>query len=192
MRIVTRKTLHSRRANDSLKRTTRKLDGKAKLVARPSRKVDAKPTRRTDHTLNRHSFRNDSIMRTRRIDSLKRTSFKPTRNARNCSLKKDSEDEEVTSFIKELIKAKITAEDVIKAVKEFKSTEEEEQTEEDLNEEELDEEVESSDDEGEVKDLTPSMGDSLKSIGALAKKLSTNASVSTNEDDAWAKRMGGK
>lgn len=192
MRIVTRKTLNTRRANDSLKRTTRKPTrkpvGKAKLVARPTRKADAKTSRRKP-SLSRHAFRNDSI-RTSRIDSLKRASFKSTRNARNCALKKDSEDEEVTKFVKELIKAEITTKDIIKVVKEFKSTEEE--PEEDLDEEELDEELETSDNEGEVKDLTPTMGDSLKSIGALAKKTNTNDSTSIKEDDAWTKRYGGK
>lgn len=111
---------------------------------------------------------------------------------------KDAEDEEkevkkdneVESFVKALIEAGVTPEEIIATYK--KSDEEELPEDEEVEEddEEIDEDDEIYGEDEELEEIHTQ--DSLKSVGSLAKK-STKDSLSDEEAEnaAWRKRLGG-
>lgn len=97
--------------------------------------------------------------------------------------KEDEMDNEVESFVKALIEAGVTPEEIIKTYKK-----DDEELPEDEDEVEDDEEI--YEDDEELEEIHTQ--DSLKSVGSLAKKT-TKDSLSDEEAEieAWNKRFGG-
>lgn len=96
--------------------------------------------------------------------------------------------DEVVSFVKTLIEAGITPEEIIKT---YKKDEDEELPEDDEDEVDEDDEI-YEEDEGDEELEEIHTQDSLKSVGSLAKKT-TKDSLSDEEAEiaAWNKRFGG-
>lgn len=103
--------------------------------------------------------------------------------------KEDEMDNEVESFVKALIEAGVTPEEIIETYKkdDEELPEDEDEVEED---EEIDEDDEIYEDDEELEEIHTQ--DSLKSVGSLAKKT-TKDSLSDEEAEikAWNKRFGG-
>ena len=97
---------------------------------------------------------------------------------------------EVVSFVKTLIEAGITPEEIIKTYKKDDDEELPEDDEDEVDEDEDDEIYEEDEEDEELEEIHTQ--DSLKSVGSLAKKT-TKDSLSDEEAEiaAWNKRFGG-
>lgn len=130
----------------------------------------------------------EKMMRDARIRRI-RAARQKARDAEN-EEKEVKKDNEVESFVKALIEAGVTPEEIIATYKKDDKEELPEDEDVEKDDEEIDEDSEIYGEDEELEEVHTQ--DSLKSVGSLARK-STKDSLSDEEAEnaAWRKRLGG-
>lgn len=135
-------------------------------------------------------------------DSIRKSYLSHRPVMRPAMLKKDAEEEKLSpkavKLLNGLVEKGITIDDIVKAVKPEEDKEEELDIDEEIDLDEIPEDIEEeSEDEDFGEEKVKDFGDSkkknsMKSVGSLLKKTTSNDSTTSDIDSAWANRMNKK